>query len=191
MGLPKIDGGCTVVAWNTRTANFFPRHNLASRRTPLPPPLFLPDRRSPTVIFPPSIRHAVCTPSPSFPLPLPPRNEIAREPSITWKISIDPITSFIPGLSSSRENICIYSREENLFLPLFFSCLKIDAPSSSPSAPFDSFINESRGETSSFCSQVRDDMAADGVEPLEEEIPHEDIIGRDYCRYNVKRPIAP
>lgn len=58
-------------------------------------------------------------------------------------------------------------------------------------SPFDSFINESRGETSSFCSQVRDDMAADGVEPLEEEIPHEDIIGRDYCRYNVKRPIAP
>lgn len=52
-------------------------------------------------------------------------------------------------------------------------------------------VNESRGETSDLCSQVRDDMAADGVEPLEEEIPHEDIIGRDYCRYNVKRPIAP
>ncbi|KAK1131138.1 hypothetical protein K0M31_017431 [Melipona bicolor] len=39
--------------------------------------------------------------------------------------------------------------------------------------------------------KVRDEMAADGVEPLEEEIPHEDIIGRDYCRYNVKRLMAP
>ncbi|KAK0085508.1 hypothetical protein PV325_004985 [Microctonus aethiopoides] len=30
--------------------------------------------------------------------------------------------------------------------------------------------------------QVRDQMAAEGMEPLEEEIPNEDIIGRDYCR---------
>ncbi|XP_017766373.1 PREDICTED: dipeptidase 1 [Eufriesea mexicana] len=39
--------------------------------------------------------------------------------------------------------------------------------------------------------KIRDDMAADGIEPLEEEIPYEDIIGRDYCRYNVKRLISP
>lgn len=30
-------------------------------------------------------------------------------------------------------------------------------------------------------------MAEEGMEPLEEEIPKEDIIGRDYCRYNIKR----
>lgn len=41
------------------------------------------------------------------------------------------------------------------------------------------------------CLQVRDDMAADGIEPLEEEIPYEDIIGRDYCRYNMKRLMGP
>lgn len=35
--------------------------------------------------------------------------------------------------------------------------------------------------------QIRDRMAAEGVEPLEEDIPNEDIIGRDYCRYNVKQ----
>ncbi|XP_033223000.1 dipeptidase 1 [Belonocnema kinseyi] len=35
--------------------------------------------------------------------------------------------------------------------------------------------------------QVRDRMAEEGMEPLEEEIPKEDIIGRDYCRYNIKR----
>ncbi|XP_011139995.1 dipeptidase 1 [Harpegnathos saltator] len=39
--------------------------------------------------------------------------------------------------------------------------------------------------------QTRDNMAAEGMEPLEEEIPHEDIIGRDYCRYNIKRLMAP
>ncbi|XP_015431506.1 PREDICTED: dipeptidase 1 [Dufourea novaeangliae] len=39
--------------------------------------------------------------------------------------------------------------------------------------------------------EVRDKMAAEGIEPIEEEIPHEDIIGRDYCRYNVKRLMAP
>ncbi|CAD6234881.1 GSCOCG00007742001-RA-CDS [Cotesia congregata] len=38
--------------------------------------------------------------------------------------------------------------------------------------------------------QVRDRMAAEGVEPLEEEIPKEDIIGRDYCRFNLKQPLV-
>lgn len=33
-------------------------------------------------------------------------------------------------------------------------------------------------------------MAAEGVEPLEEEIPKEDIIGRDYCRFNLKQPLV-
>ncbi|KAK0175873.1 hypothetical protein PV328_000068 [Microctonus aethiopoides] len=28
-------------------------------------------------------------------------------------------------------------------------------------------------------------MAAEGMEPLEEEIPNEDIIGRDYCRISI------
>ena len=46
-------------------------------------------------------------------------------------------------------------------------------------------------ETGCLCLQVRDDMAADGIEPLEEEIPYEDIIGRDYCRYNMKRLMGP
>ncbi|XP_024944676.1 dipeptidase 1 isoform X2 [Cephus cinctus] len=35
--------------------------------------------------------------------------------------------------------------------------------------------------------EVRDRMTEEGMEPLEEEIPKEDIIGRDYCRYNIKR----
>ncbi|XP_011055903.1 PREDICTED: dipeptidase 1 isoform X3 [Acromyrmex echinatior] len=39
--------------------------------------------------------------------------------------------------------------------------------------------------------QIRDNLAAEGMEPLEEEIPQEDIIGRDYCRYNIKRPMTP
>ncbi|KAG7198435.1 hypothetical protein KM043_005821 [Ampulex compressa] len=39
--------------------------------------------------------------------------------------------------------------------------------------------------------EVRDKMAAAGMEPLEEEIPYEDIVGRDYCRYKVKRLMAP
>lgn len=39
--------------------------------------------------------------------------------------------------------------------------------------------------------QIRDNLASEGMEPLEEEIPHEDIIGRDYCRYNIKRLMAP
>lgn len=39
--------------------------------------------------------------------------------------------------------------------------------------------------------QTRNSMAAEGMEPLEEEIPHEDIIGRDYCRYNIKGLMAP
>lgn len=34
-------------------------------------------------------------------------------------------------------------------------------------------------------------MAAEGIEPLEEEIPQEDIIGRNYCRYSMKRLLAP
>lgn len=34
-------------------------------------------------------------------------------------------------------------------------------------------------------------MAVEGIEPLEEEIPYGDIRGRDYCRYNVKRLMAP
>lgn len=162
MGLPKIDGGCTVVAWNTRTANFFPRPTTSPYTfTPLSPR----PRRSPAVIFPPSIRRL----HPFLPLP---RKEIASsEPASRWKISIDPITSFIQGLSA-RKYFSLFTRGRKSFLT---------------SAP----VNESRGETSDLCSQVRDDMAADGVEPLEEEIPHEDIIGRDYCRYNVKRPIAP
>ncbi|XP_012279402.1 dipeptidase 1 [Orussus abietinus] len=39
--------------------------------------------------------------------------------------------------------------------------------------------------------QVRDRLAEEGMEPLEEEIPSDDIIGRDYCRYNIKRPSIP
>lgn len=39
--------------------------------------------------------------------------------------------------------------------------------------------------------QIRDNLAAEGMEPLEEEIPQEDIIGRDYCRYTIKRLMAP
>ena len=38
---------------------------------------------------------------------------------------------------------------------------------------------------------MRDRMAAEGMEPLEEEIPTEDIMGRDYCRYNMKRFAGP
>uniref|UniRef100_A0A0C9RFU6 Dipeptidase n=1 Tax=Fopius arisanus TaxID=64838 RepID=A0A0C9RFU6_9HYME len=38
--------------------------------------------------------------------------------------------------------------------------------------------------------QIRDRMAADGMEPLEEDIPNEDILGRDYCRYNLKHHLA-
>ncbi|XP_034938115.1 dipeptidase 1 isoform X5 [Chelonus insularis] len=37
--------------------------------------------------------------------------------------------------------------------------------------------------------QVRDRMAAEGIEPLEDEISSEDIIGRDYCRYNLKQEL--
>ncbi|XP_014609660.1 PREDICTED: dipeptidase 1 [Polistes canadensis] len=39
--------------------------------------------------------------------------------------------------------------------------------------------------------QVRDRMAAAGMEPLEEEIPSEDILGRNHCRYNVRRLAVP
>ncbi|XP_011265198.1 dipeptidase 1 [Camponotus floridanus] len=39
--------------------------------------------------------------------------------------------------------------------------------------------------------KIRDELALKGMEPLEEEIPHEDIIGRDYCRYNIKRLMTP
>jgi len=39
--------------------------------------------------------------------------------------------------------------------------------------------------------QIRDKLAAEGAEPLEEEIPHEDIVGRDYCRYSIKNLMAP
>lgn len=41
------------------------------------------------------------------------------------------------------------------------------------------------------CSQVRDRMAAAGMEPLEEEIPSEDVLGRNHCRYNVRRLSVP
>lgn len=162
MGLPKIDGGCTVVAWNTRTANFFPRPTTSPYTfTPLSPR----SRRSPAWFF---LRaFAACTPF----SPFLERKSLPPNQHHQWKISIDPITSFIQGLSA-RKYFSLFTRGRKSFLT---------------SAP----VNESRGETSDLCSQVRDDMAADGVEPLEEEIPHEDIIGRDYCRYNVKRPIAP
>lgn len=79
MGLPKIDGGCTVVAWNTRTANFFPRHNLAVHLHPNP--FFSPTDDRPPWFF---LRaFAACTPSPFFPSPLekslPTREPASRE----------------------------------------------------------------------------------------------------------------
>lgn len=43
----------------------------------------------------------------------------------------------------------------------------------------------------SVCAQIRDELASKGMEPLEEEIPHEDIIGREYCRYKIKNLMAP
>lgn len=111
----------------------------------------------------------------SPPAPLPPPsskgNRFLRT-SITVKNIDWPDYIVYPGIIGAKIFFVIHSREE------IFSYGSI-------------LVNESRGETSDLCSQVRDDMAADGVEPLEEEIPHEDIIGRDYCRYNVKRPIAP
>ncbi|XP_070150782.1 dipeptidase 1 isoform X2 [Polyergus mexicanus] len=39
--------------------------------------------------------------------------------------------------------------------------------------------------------KIRDELASKGMEPLEEEIPHEDIIGREYCRYNIKNLMTP
>ncbi|XP_048511025.1 dipeptidase 1 isoform X2 [Athalia rosae] len=39
--------------------------------------------------------------------------------------------------------------------------------------------------------QVRDRMAGEGIEPLEEEIPRDDVIGRLYCRYPIMPPTIP
>lgn len=39
--------------------------------------------------------------------------------------------------------------------------------------------------------QVRDRMVGEGIEPLEEEIPREDVIGRSYCRYPIMPPTIP
>lgn len=108
MGLPKIDGGCTVVAWNTRTANFFPRPTTSPYTfTPLSPR----PRRSPAVIFPPSIRYA--------PFLLLPRKEIASSEPASPVKNIDwPDYIVYPGIiESRRENIFRYSLEGgNLFL---------------------------------------------------------------------------
>ncbi|KAF7994955.1 hypothetical protein HCN44_004427 [Aphidius gifuensis] len=38
--------------------------------------------------------------------------------------------------------------------------------------------------------QVRDRMAAEGIEPFNDDIPENDIIGRDYCRYNLRQQFA-
>lgn len=106
MGLPKIDGGCTVVAWNTRTANFFPRPTTSPYTfTPLSPR----PRRSPAVIFPPSIRRL----HPFLPLP---RKEIASSEPASPVKNIDwPDYIVYPAIIESRcKNIFryIHSREE-------------------------------------------------------------------------------